>query len=166
LVIIAVTSVSARADPPRPLQRLRLTDARLRRILDEGRDQSPLFRSLVDRLEASDVVVYVQCARLRTHLDGELLFLTAAGGVRYVLVRIAWDVPPPRKIAILGHELQHALEIAGSPDIVSAQTMAAAYKRFGFTRNRSGEQLDFDTTAAIATGLTVWRELSARDDGE
>jgi hypothetical protein len=89
---------------------LRLTDSRLRAVMEVGREESPLFRALLDQVEASDVVVYVQCARLRTGLEGELTFLTVAAGLGYVLVRIAWDLPLPRTIAILGHELQHALE--------------------------------------------------------
>jgi hypothetical protein len=165
IVITLVTSAPIGADPA-PGPRLRLTDRRLRAILDVGRQESPLFRALVDQLETSDVVVYVQCARLRTRLDGELTFLTKAAGVRYVMVRIAWDLPLPRKIAILGHELRHALEIAGSPDVVSAATLAAAYERFGFTRNRGHDRLDFDSIAAVETGMTISRQLAERDDGE
>jgi hypothetical protein len=146
--------------------RLRLTDARLRVIVDLGRRESPLFRALLDQLDGTDVIVYVQCARLRSGLDGKLTFLAAAAGVRYVMVRIAWDLPLPRKIAILGHELQHALEIARSPDAVSAETMAAAYERFGFTRNRRRDRVEFDSVAAIDTGMTIARELAERDDGD
>ena len=166
IVITLVTSTPIRADPAPLPSRLRLTDARLRVIVELGRKESPLFRDLLDQLEGTDVVAYVQCARLRTGLDGELTFLTAAAGVRYVMVRIAWDLPLPRKIAILGHELQHALEIARSPDVVSAGTMAAAYGRFGFARNRGRDRVDFDSVAAIDTGMTIARELAERDDGE
>jgi len=131
-----------------------------------GRRQSPSFQALLNQLEATDVVVYVECARLPARVDGQLTFQSAAAGTRYVLVRIAWDLPLARKIAILGHELQHALEIARSPDVVSAETMAAAYQRFGITRNRGGGRVDFDSAAAIDAGMTIWRELADRDDGE
>ena len=165
VVIIAVTS-DARGEPASPLQRLRLTEPWLQPIVDAGREQSPSFRRLLDELATTDVVVYVQCARLRSHLDGELLFLTATAGTRYVLVRIRWDLPLPRKIATLGHELQHALEVARSPDVVSYATLAAAYERFGFARNRAPDRMDFDTVAAIDKGLIIWRELAERDYGE
>ncbi len=165
-LITLVTSPPIRADPVPRQSRLRLTDPRLESVVGDGRRQSPLFRALLDQLEATDVVVYVECARLRARVDGQLTFLTAAAGTRYVLVRIAWDLPLARKIAILGHELQHALEVAGSPDVISAETMAAAYQRFGFTRNRGGERLDFDSVAAIDAGMTIWRELADQDDGE
>ena len=165
ILITLVTSAPIRADPARA-PRLRLADPRLRAVVEAGRQQSPSFRALVDQLEDTDVVVYVQCAALRTGLAGDLQFLTAAAKLRYVLVRIGWDLPLPRKIAILGHELQHALEVARSPDVVSAATLAAAYERFGFTRNRGSDRADFDSAAAIDTGIAIWRELAERDDGE
>lgn len=163
LVIALVTSAPIRADPA---PRLRLTDPRLRTAVEAGRRQSPLFRALTTQLEATDVIVYVQCTRLPSRLAGDLTFMTAAAGVRYVLVRIGRDLPLPRTIAILGHELQHALEVARSPDIVSAATMAVAYERFGFVRSRGRERAEFDTLAAIDAGATIWRELAAWDDGE
>jgi hypothetical protein len=131
-----------------------------------GRDESPSFRALLDQLEKTDVVVYVQCARLPRHLSGELTFLSAAGGIRYLMVRLAWDQIVARKIAILGHELQHALEVAANPDIVSAGTMALAYERFGFKRRRALDRVDFDTVAAIDTGIAIWRELADRANGD
>jgi hypothetical protein len=165
-LITLVTSAPIRADPVPRQPRLRLTDPRLEHVVGHGRRQSPSFQALLDQLEATDVVVYVQCARLRTGVDGQLTFVTAAAGTRYVLVQIAWDLPFARKIAILGHELQHALEVARNPDVVSAETMAAAYRRFGFTRNRAGKRVDFDSAAAIGAGMTIWRELAERDYGE
>jgi hypothetical protein len=166
-LITLVTSAPIRADPVPPHPRLRLTDPRLEQVVEHGRRQSLSFRALLDQLEATDVVVYVvQCVRLRAHVDGQLTFLTAAAGTRYVRVQIAWDLQLHRKIAILGHELQHALEIARSPDVVSAETMAAAYRRFGFTRNRGSERVDFDSVAAIDTGMAIWQELTDQDDGE
>ena len=162
-VITLVTSAPIRADPA---PRLRLIDPGLHAVVDAGRRQSPSFRALATALETTDVVVYVQYARLPSHLAGGLTFLTAAAGVRYVLVRIGWDLPLPWKIAILGHELQHALEVARSPQIVSAPSMAEAYERLGFARGRSPERTQFDTLAAINAGATIWRELSGQDDGE
>ena len=165
-LITLVPSAPIRADPVPRQPRLRLTDSRLEQVAGHGRRQSPSFRALLDQLEETDIVVYVECARLPARVDGQLTFVAAAAGTRYVLVRIAWDLPLARKIAILGHELQHALEIARSPDVVSAETMAAAYQRFGFTRNRGTKRVDFDSVAAIDAGMTIWRELADQDDGE
>jgi hypothetical protein len=166
IVIALVTSMPIGADSAPAHPRLRLPDRRMLPVVQAGRDSSPSFRALIERLETTDVVVYVQCARLRSRLDGELTFLAAAGGLRYVSVRIAWDLPLERRIAVLGHELRHALEVADNPDIVSAGTMALAYERFGFTRNRGFRRVDFDTMAAIDTGVTIARELADRANGD
>jgi len=61
--------------------------------------------------------------------------------------------------------LPHALEVARSPDVVNAATLAAAYERLGFTRNRGSDRADFDSVAAIDAGITIWRELAERDAG-
>jgi hypothetical protein len=165
IVIAAVTSVSIGAQSAQH-PRVRLSDRRMLPVVDAGRDRSPSFRALIEQLDATDVVVHVQCARLRSRLDGELTFLAAAGGLRHVLVRIRWDLPLDRTIAVLGHELQHALEVARNPDIVSAATMARAYERFGFARHRGFDRVDFDTMAAIDTGVTIARELADRATGD
>lgn len=36
------------------------------------------------------------------------------------------------------HELQHALEIAGTPEIRNSQRVARAYNRVGFLHGRDG----------------------------
>jgi len=144
---------------------LRPMDPQLRRVVQAGREQSPSFRAIVDRLAATDVVVYVQCARRRSHLEGELQYMGTVGGIRYVLVRLSWQLTTSRKIAILGHELQHALEIAERSAIVDSTTLARAYEQFGVAR-RAGSRVDFDTAAAIGTGRTIWREVTLRADGD
>src|SRR5688572_18891959 len=66
---------------------VRTTDARLRRLIDEGLRTSPTFRSIVDRLIGSDVIVYLQCdPAAPPHTDGRLTFASKAGGFRYVIV--------------------------------------------------------------------------------
>lgn len=143
------------------IPRLRTTDRHIRALLAAGLAQSPSLRALVNRLAAGDVVVYLRCARLSSRLDGQLTFVSAAGGFRYVLVHLAMDRPWHRQIATLGHELQHAVEIAEQPDIVDQAALARTYTRIGFARpplQRAGRS--FDTQAAVAAGEQVRRELA------
>jgi hypothetical protein len=168
VVLVCVACAPSGASPaesPPHRSMLRPMDAQMRGLVQAGRAQSPSFSALVDRLAAADVVVYVKCAWLRSRIDGELTFLSAAGGLRYVMVRVAPHLTTQRKIAILGHELQHALEIAERPAIVDSATLARAYEQFGFTR-RAGSRVDFDTAAAIDTGHTIWRVVTLRSDGD
>jgi hypothetical protein len=144
-------------------ERVRTTDRRLRRLLDEGARASPTFRALIDRLNASDVVVYVECAG--THglprVEGRLLFVATAGGFRYVVLQVAWLAPRHRQLAILAHELQHAVEIAETPSIVDASSLAREYVRFGrVSRRPDSGSVAFDTLAAVQAGAQVLRELN------
>jgi hypothetical protein len=142
------------------IPRVRTTDRQIRALLDEGLAHSPSLRALVGRLARGDVVVYLRCARLSPRLDGQLTFVSAAGGFRYVLVHLALDRPWARQIATLGHELQHAVEIAEQPDVVDQAALARAYTRIGFVRpaGQHGHK-SFDTMAAIFAGEQVRREI-------
>jgi hypothetical protein len=162
MVFVAAAPLHAGDVDEAPKPRLRVTDRNVRALIAEGMARSPAFHALVARLEQSDVVVYVRCGRLRARLDGQLTFVSAAAGLRYVVVQIGWDLPPLRKIATLGHELQHAIEIAGQPTIVDQASLAYAYGRIGFQRDAGTAALTaFDTDAAMTAGEQIWKELHA-----
>jgi hypothetical protein len=147
--------------------RLRTTDPHIRAVLEAGLAHSPSLRALVHRLAGGDVVVYLRGAQLSPRLDGQLTFVSAAGGFRYVVVHLAADRPWHRQIAALGHELQHAVEIAEHPDIIDHAALARAYTRIGFPRvPRQHAVRSFDTLAAIAAGEQIRRELARSSAAE
>jgi hypothetical protein len=59
-------------------------------------------------------------------------------------------------ISIIGHELQHALEIAGAPNVYDESTMRKFYERIGVGRT---DMHGFDTEAARVAGDQVRLEL-------
>jgi hypothetical protein len=67
-------------------------------------------------------------------IDGRLTFATKAAGRRYVHVRLAQQMSGLRERATLGHELQHAVELADTPAIVDDASLAHAFRRFGIVR--------------------------------
>jgi hypothetical protein len=68
---------------------IRTTDPMLTALVQDGVRTSPTFRALVERLIASDVVVYLRCDhQMAMHADGRLTFAANAGGLRYVVVRL------------------------------------------------------------------------------
>jgi hypothetical protein len=168
LFLVATPSIANAADPSWDGLRghIRTTDDRLRRLLDVGMRSSQTFRALVHRLLESDVVVYLWCNGTKAAgVDGRLTFLSAAGGVRYVVVQLVRLQPRERQIAIIAHELQHAVEIANAPAVVDAPSLAREYRRIGYV---SGDALSvhvtFDTDAAVTAGVTVLRELSSSSE--
>jgi len=162
IVVCLIVGLAAAAHAKHTeLPRVRPLDASLTVIVDAGSHRSNTFHALVERLEAGDVVVYLQHAQLPSGLQGRLTFLTEAAGLRYVMVEVTRDLDVPRLIAIVGHELQHAVEILEQPQIVSQATFASAYQRTGFKRRHFADgAVGFDTHAAVDVGRQVWRELA------
>jgi len=168
LFLVATPSIANAADPSWDGLRghIRTTDDRLRRLLDVGMRSSPTFRALVHRLLESDVVVYLWCNSTKAAaVDGRLTFLSAAGGLRYVVVQLARLQPRERQIAIIAHELQHAVEIANAPDVIDAESLGREYRRIGYISSFAlSIKQTFDTSAAVEAGETVLREMTAASE--
>ncbi len=158
-VLFFVTSLAA-DQPARDGSHVRTMDSRIRAEIDEGLARSSLFRDLVARLDASDVIVYVEteCA-MSPRLFGRLTFMGAGGGRRYVKVRVSC-MGVTQQIAALGHELRHAVEIADAPSIVDEASLAAEYQRIGFASHAVRKGSGYESRAAIDAAQRVWEELN------
>ena len=142
---------------------IRTTDQRLIRLVQDGVRASETFRRLVDRLNRSDVVVYLECSAGAKSSDGRLTFISSVGGLRYVHVRVARLPAADVQIALIGHELQHAVEIADAPGVVDSLSLAREYQRIGFLSPRITPGVSFDSDAAVEAGNRVLRELTGRE---
>jgi hypothetical protein len=135
--LLALPFVASAHDEPEHLPHLRPLDRDMQALVASGMRESSSFRALVEQINASDVVVYIRCGRtLRSGLSGQLTFVGASAGLRYVVVAIEPEDLVERKIATLGHELMHAVEIANTPAIVDAQSLGEEVRavRQGGTR--------------------------------
>jgi hypothetical protein len=132
----------------------------LRALTAQAATRSPIVHAMIDRLNHSDVVVYI---RHRTFgpvmLDGRTGILSAVGQRRYLVIELACDRSELVQMATLGHELHHALEIAGEPSIVDPSTLARFYARIGIPSHPMGHAQTFETQAAADTGARVRHEL-------
>ena len=162
LVATPSLSMAAESITDSPRRPIRSTDRRLRALLEEGLRISPTLRALVARLHASDVVVYVQCDGPGGP-DGRLTFVSTVGGFRYVVVRMG-RFARIQQIAMMAHELQHAVEIAETPAIVDGASLVLAYQRIGYVNQWSSlPGVAFDTQAAVRAGVQVLKELMQED---
>jgi hypothetical protein len=146
------------------LRHVRATTAPLQALIADTAEKSPTFRAMLDRLEASTVIVYVRLATLPTlTLDGRTAFLKVdaptPGGPRLLVVELSCSRPILAQTATLAHELRHALEIADAPWVVGTATLAQYYAQIGFRLDPSGP-LRFETVAARETAAQVRRELA------
>lgn len=90
-------------------------------LVNEGRLRSDTFRRLVDVLDASDVIVYLEPKMTRPTLGGYLLHdVGGRGRWRYLRIAVDFHGAADRVIALLAHELQHAVEVAQTPGNVTA----------------------------------------------
>jgi hypothetical protein len=144
-----------------PERRVRSTDRRITELLEIGFDRSPTFANLVRSVNATDVIVYIERARgLPTALAGRLLLLPlAAGQHRYLRIQVRADLPSNDLIALIGHELRHALEIAEEPWVRDSPAMLHLYQRIG--RPTPGTSHSYDTIAAQTAGQQVRLELAS-----
>jgi hypothetical protein len=130
-------------------------------VIDEGLARSASFRGLVARLDGSDVIVYVEpeCP-MSSRLFGRLTLLGAGGDRRYVNVRVSCMLSVTQQIAALGHELRHAVEIADAPSVIDDASLAAEYRRVGFTSHAARSGVGYESRAAIDATHQVWVELA------
>lgn len=143
--------------------RLRPYDRRAAALLLEGLRRSDRLRTLVDDLERSDVIVYVQMQHLlRGKWAGALTWIAGTKQFRYVRVSLNPAIRGAMAIATLGHELQHALEVANEPSIVDAQSLNGFYRQHGISMR---VQNGWDTEAARLVGEEVRQDLSESHDG-
>jgi hypothetical protein len=165
LFLIATSSaLTAQTFDDDPRNHIRTTDRRLIRLLHDGMRASDTFRRMVHRLRQSDVIVYLECGgSARRSADGRLTFISAVGGVRYVHIRVARLAAADVQIALIGHELRHAVEIADAPGVVDDESLAQEYERIGFLNARQHVTgASYDSDAAVEAGYQVLRDLTGR----
>jgi hypothetical protein len=163
--LVLVATHPAVAESRRPRGHVRAIDSDLRYLLSLGYEQSATFRSLIDALDASDVIVYVERDHKRRRgVAGSMRFVTHAGGHRYVRITLYELELTRTATALLGHELQHAAEVASAPWVVDQETCASLYREIGHYSSCRGSEECFDTAQAVDTGYQVLRELQVNAD--
>jgi hypothetical protein len=144
---------------------VRSTDGPTLQLIKEGTERSATFRTLVDQINHSDGIVYVErglCAFGR--VNGCVLpFITTTQGNRYIRILVTSDtyrLNHDQILALIAHELQHAREVIEHPNVIDVATMEEMYRRIGtpLTDHRNG----YETSEARAAGDAVMGELSAK----
>jgi hypothetical protein len=143
-------------------RRVRTHDARVRTALAKGMTRSAAFREVVRRVEANDVIVYIEMdPRLRGKLAGRMYWVVSTREARYVRVALNPELSGSHLIATLAHELQHVVEVGETPSVVDEPTLTTLYRGIGTERHAQSRA--WDTEAAQVTGDVVRRELASGD---
>ena len=150
LYLFAAAEVSAQS-------RMRPLDSLSVETYEQAVAGSPLVRDLVRQLDESNLVVHIETSRsLPFGVAGTMRFVTSRGGFRYVRISLAVGLRPESRAAILGHELQHACEVAasGADDIEAVRRL---YQASGHSPLAGADM--FETEAAIRVERQVKAEL-------
>ncbi len=127
-------------------------------LLADGIAHSPSFRRLVNRIEQSDVIVYIDLRPdMRPGVGGSLRFLAESATDRFLRIQVNRTVARLWQVALLGHELQHAVEVADAPGIHSAEDLRMLYRQIGV---RTGADT-YDSIAARQAGFTIREEITS-----
>lgn len=137
--------------------RVRTLDAHVSNMLALGYQRSRTFRQLVEDLERSDVIVHVERRAIATD-KAFMQFVTHAGGSRYLRITLDTELSANAGVALLGHELQHASEVASAPWVVDLETYHELYRAIGHA-SCAGPRRCFDTIEAVDAGRRVLLEL-------
>ncbi len=143
------------ATPAPLIMRVRTDSPALATLIQEATERSTTFRGLVETINASDGIVYVNEGRCGHGVRACLATVTAAGPNRVLHVKVDtrkadWDL-----MGSIGHELRHAVEVLGAPTVTSNAAMYFFYSRI----SRRGTASAFETAAAVEAGHAVRSEV-------
>jgi len=140
-----------------PLPRVRSDSAFITAAIARGSELSPVFRRLIETIDASDGLVYVDEGICGHGVFACLLHtMQIAGSHRLLRIRIdRREVVGCHVAGSIGHELQHAIEVLSDASIRSSAGV------FGYF-DRNGAKGSFETAAATQAGAAVDREVCRR----
>lgn len=140
---------------------IRTTSCEMKQAVAIGMSTSPTFRRLVERVADLRGIVYLTATQVvqsqtRRVIDGTLQHrVTIAGSYRLLYVTVT-PYSGLRPIAIIAHELQHAIEVLQS-DATTERDIDELFKRIGVR----AAAWTSETTAALDVQRTVAEELAS-----
>jgi len=158
-IVLMLLTGPASADRPAvaSLSRVRAAESAMK-ALGDAAASSPTVRTLMDRLAATDVIVYVEITRSPQVPIARTKLVTATADVRFLRIGLNSVMAPPDVIPLIAHELQHALEIAEHAEV---RDDAAVRRLFGAIGHQHGIDR-FETDAAKRVERAVREELRRR----
>ena len=129
--------------------------------LHEGFRTSPTIRALVDELDRSDLIVYVTgfSADEYRRLRGTMRFVAVAGGRRFLRITVNERLLGDEQASALGHELQHAVEVAREPWVIDQASFEDLYRHIGQPSAVESRTPCYETEAARRAGERVLTEI-------
>jgi hypothetical protein len=163
VTVVLLSSLLASPASPRPARvpdHLRPLHERVASTLDSSYLASPTIRRLVDEIEASDLIVYLDEKPRGGGPQGTLTFVGASRAARFVRIAVDAALADRQLAALIGHELQHAVEVARATWVIDQRSFADLYRTTGEAMDLAARQ--YDTAAARQVARQVLVEIGRR----
>jgi hypothetical protein len=151
------------AAPSPSVLRLRTVSGPARALLTEALARSPTIVRMVRTLQDYRVFVLIDTRVDPDVPTGQTSLMASTPAGRYIHVVLNPALMRDRRIELLGHELQHALEIARADDVQDGVSLRHHFieigRALGTARSRDAS---FETDAARDVELQVRRDLSGK----
>lgn len=129
-------------------------------LIEQGCARSATFRQLVEILERSDVIAWVETGYLRR--PSQLNFAGVSPRARFLRITIRVPAVDDELLPWLAHELQHAVEIASAPTVTSAAAVREFYVRHGQAGPDGGACSRAAQSVSVVVGLEIAHSAMAR----
>ena len=157
ILVALLTGPSGDRPAVSPVLRVRAA-ANARAFLADAAAKSPTVRDLIERLEATDVIVYVEVTGAPQIPLARTKLVTATAAARFLRIGLRSSLSPYEVLPLIAHELQHALEIAERPDVRDDNGVRRLFAAIG---HRSGQD-SFETDEARRIERKARNEIRSR----
>jgi hypothetical protein len=151
------------AERPRPASaHVRAVSDVARQTLADALSRSSTVARLVRELNATDVIVFVDTRVDPAIPTAETMLMAATASVRYVHVILNPRMTFDERVEYLGHELQHAIEIAQDAAAIDSASVRRRFASIGReVPSASPREKSYETEGARLVSSLVRRELMA-----
>jgi len=158
--VLGMPRVSAAADanamvPEMPAPHVRSSNSELVDLMQQATERSRTFRGLVDTINHSDSIVFVNKGRCGHGVRACFVNVTFSSGTRYMFVLVDIHETDAALMGSIAHELRHTIEVIGEPNIRDYVAKFYFYEKIA-SRDDNGAH---ETRAAIEAGNTVRAEV-------
>lgn len=162
VALVFTVSLASAQDPGQAAPHVRGVNLETALLLHDLTARSPTARELVEHLNRSDVLLYVEFRPFSSEtLRGRIGLLASSLHPRLFAIEIDPRHTMTDRLVALAHELQHAVEIADAGSVRDSRSMAALFAAIGDLTGDSGRVVTYETAAAVDTARRVRSELAA-----
>jgi hypothetical protein len=149
------TAAEAESTASASARHVRSSNAAIVVAIERATEASATFRHLVDVINASDGVVYVEDGECTERVRACFTAVTVAGPLRMMQVIVNARRVDSELMVSIGHELRHTIEVIDSPSVRNNADKYFLYKQIGTPGLGGGRE----TQAAVDAADAVRSEL-------